>query len=86
MPATLYLVRAHWDADARVWVATSEDVPGLVTEAGTLEELRDKVLAMVPELIEANGITSDLAEIAVHILAEQTARIANPAANAGAAP
>ena len=27
------LVTAEWDDEAKVWVATSEDVPGLVTEA-----------------------------------------------------
>jgi len=26
-------VSANWDGDAKVWVATSDDVPGLVTEA-----------------------------------------------------
>jgi predicted RNase H-like HicB family nuclease len=34
-----YFVRAEWDTDAAVWVATSDDVPGLVTEAVTLEAL-----------------------------------------------
>ena len=62
-------------------MATSEDVPGLVTEAGTLEKLRTKLLVMIPELMEANAITSDLAEFAVHIMAEQTTRIANPSAS-----
>ncbi|MBN3895902.1 MAG: DUF1902 domain-containing protein [Nostoc sp. NOS(2021)] len=32
-------VHAFWDKDAEVWVATSEDVPGLVTEASTIESL-----------------------------------------------
>ena len=78
MPRTLILVRAHWDDEALVWVATSEDVPGLVTEAETMEELREKVLVMIPELLEANGIAFDWPEIPVHIMSEQTARIANP--------
>jgi hypothetical protein len=30
-----YFVRAEWDAEAAVWVAASDDVPGLVTEAET---------------------------------------------------
>ena len=30
-------VRAEWDEDAGVWVATSDDVPGLVAEADTAE-------------------------------------------------
>ena len=50
-----YLVNAEWDADASVWVATSDDVPGLVTESDTLEALQSKVQIMVPELLEANG-------------------------------
>ena len=45
----LIVVRANWDEDASVWVATSHDVPGLVTEADTLEQLRDKLLAIIPE-------------------------------------
>ena len=50
-----YLVNAEWDADASVWVATSDDVPGLVTESETLEALQSKIQIMVPELLEANG-------------------------------
>ncbi len=75
---TLILVRAEWDDDAKVWVATSADIAGLATEAATLEELRDKVLAMVGELAELNGLASDLPEIPVHIMAGQTARVRNP--------
>ena len=33
------MVYALWDAEAGVWVATSEDVPGLATEADTIEQL-----------------------------------------------
>lgn len=32
-------VRAEWDEEAKVWVATSDDVPGLVAEADTAETL-----------------------------------------------
>jgi len=28
----IYFVRAEWDEEAKVWVATSDDVPGLVTK------------------------------------------------------
>ena len=81
----LILIRAQWDEDAAVWVATSEDLPGLVTEADTLEVLRDKVLVMVPERLDANDLISDLPELTIHILAEQTARIPNPSPRADAA-
>jgi predicted RNase H-like HicB family nuclease len=48
-------IRADWDPEAAVWVATSDDVPGLATEADTLEALSTKLEVMVPELLDANG-------------------------------
>jgi predicted RNase H-like HicB family nuclease len=48
-------VNAEWDPEAKVWVATSEDVPGLITEAGTVEALAEKLSVIIPELLEANG-------------------------------
>ena len=48
-------VSAEWDPEAKVWVATSDDVPGLITEADTVEALAEKLSVMVPELLEANG-------------------------------
>jgi predicted RNase H-like HicB family nuclease len=48
-------VRAEWDDEALVWVATSDDVPGLVTEAETTEALMDKLKIMIPELLDANA-------------------------------
>ena len=50
-----YIVSATWDDEAKVWVAESDDVPGLVTEAPTEEALLKKLEALVPELLEANG-------------------------------
>ena len=48
------VIQATWDDEARVWVAESDDVPGLITEADTLELLLEKLRVMIPELIEAN--------------------------------
>ena len=48
-------IRAEWDPEAGVWVATSDDVPGLATESETLEALSVKLESMVPELLDANG-------------------------------
>lgn len=47
-------VRAEWDEEAEVWVATSDDVPGLVAEADTTEALLAKLHVLIPELLEAN--------------------------------
>jgi hypothetical protein len=49
-------VHADWDAEASMWVATSHDVPGLATEADTVEALIRKLEAMIPELLAANSI------------------------------
>jgi len=49
------LVRADWDPEANLWVADSDDVPGLATEADTVERLIAKVDVMIPELLELNG-------------------------------
>ena len=47
-------VKAFWDSEARVWVAESDDVPGLVTEADTMEQLIDKLHILIPELLQEN--------------------------------
>jgi len=50
-------VRVEWDDEACVWVATSDDVPGLATEEDTMEGLIKKLKIIIPELLDANGIT-----------------------------
>lgn len=51
-----FFIRAEWDDESQVWVATSDDVPGLVTEGETLEQLIQKLKIMIPELLDANGV------------------------------
>lgn len=50
-----FLVTAEWDEEAGVWIATSDDIPGLVTEAATLDALLERVMAITPELLEDNA-------------------------------
>ncbi|MDZ8035359.1 MULTISPECIES: DUF1902 domain-containing protein [unclassified Nostoc] len=52
-------VSAFWDSEVNVWVASSDNLPGLVTEASTIEMLTAKLKAMIPELIELNRVESD---------------------------
>lgn len=52
-------VKAIWDEEAHVWVAQSDDVVGLVTEAETLELLVVKLASMIPELLELNGLAKE---------------------------
>jgi len=55
MPAT-YRIQADWDPEACVWYASSDDVPGLATEAETIELLTQKLRVMIPELLAANSV------------------------------
>ncbi len=51
-----FVVRAHRDDESGGWWADSDDLPGLVTEAATYQELADRVIAVVPELCAANNV------------------------------
>lgn len=48
-------IKFRWDAEEAVWIATSEDVPGLVLESGSFDALVERVKQAVPELIALNG-------------------------------
>ena len=65
------IVKAIWDQEVSVWVATSEDVPGLATEAATAEELEQKLQVMIPELLKANGRPCGQKGVPVHLLTER---------------
>jgi hypothetical protein len=52
----LYRVTAEWDSESGVWVAESDDVPGLIAEAASPNLLREKLRLLIPELLELNGV------------------------------
>ena len=58
-PHGVYEVLARWDTEAGVWVAESEDVPGLVAEADSPNVLAQKLRTLIPELLELNGASND---------------------------
>ena len=43
-----------WDNESAVWIATSEDVPGLVLEDESLDALQQRVEVAIPELLALN--------------------------------
>lgn len=53
-----YNVKLTWDGEASMWVATSDDVPGLVLESNSYDALIEKVKVAIPELLELNNNTS----------------------------
>ncbi|MDA8384496.1 MAG: DUF1902 domain-containing protein [Betaproteobacteria bacterium] len=71
MPTKTYTVSCEWDAEASVWYVADSDVPGLVTEAATLEELEAKLLRMVPELIELNESGAAPATVPFELIARK---------------
>jgi hypothetical protein len=46
-----YLISLTWDSEASVWIATGDDIPGLVLESGSLDALIERVRFAVPELL-----------------------------------
>lgn len=52
-----YVIKFTWDEEAAVWVATSDDIPGLVLESGSFDALAERVRYVVPELLELNKLT-----------------------------
>lgn len=53
-----YIINLTWDNEENVWIAQSEDVPGLVLESGSFDALLERVRFAVPELLQLNSSTS----------------------------
>ena len=68
------VVTADCDPEAGVWVATSRDLRGLVTEAETIEALRAKLPGMILDLLEEAGVSDMPASI--EIIARVSDRLA----------
>jgi len=49
-----YVINFKSDEKACVWIALSDDVPGLVLEHGSLDALMERVRVAVPEVLEVN--------------------------------
>ena len=50
-----YVIKLMWDNQAAVWVATSDDIPGLILESGSLDALIERVRYAAPELLSLEG-------------------------------
>lgn len=53
-----YVITFTWDDEADVWIATSEDIPGLVLESGSFDALLERTRFAIPELLELNLLES----------------------------
>ena len=50
-----YIINFTWDQEADVWIATSDDIPGLVLESGSFDALLERTRFAVPELLSLNA-------------------------------
>ncbi|MCY4200037.1 MAG: DUF1902 domain-containing protein [Gammaproteobacteria bacterium] len=50
----IYFAEISWDDEAGVWYILDTDVPGLVAEAASHQDMACKVLELVPDLYELN--------------------------------
>ena len=49
-----YKIQVLWDDEARVWIATSTDIPGLVLESGSVDALIERVRVAALELLDVD--------------------------------
>jgi len=47
------------DEKVGVWIATSDDVPGLVLESRSYEDIEQRAKCVVPKLLELNKVAFD---------------------------
>ena len=70
-------VLAHWDPDAGVWWAESDDIKGLVAESETIEGLLADLRQILPDLMQLNhGINQS---VQINLLADRTEGVHIPA-------
>ena len=58
-----------WDEEAKVWIATSEDVYGLILEDESLDNLMKRVFIAIPDLLETQK--KDNIKISVNCVASR---------------
>jgi len=50
-----YKIMFTWDSEASVWIATSDDVPGLVLEDSSFDSLLRETQLAIPTLLALNN-------------------------------
>jgi hypothetical protein len=67
MECTVSLI---WDNEAYVWLASSNEVPGLALESGSLDALMERVKFAIPDLLELKDT-----ELKINFQAERLAEV-----------
>jgi Domain of unknown function (DUF1902) len=74
-----FVIHALWDAEAGVWVGSSDVIP-VVSEAATLETLIARLRLIAPEMIAENGLAAPGETVTLEVVAERSEAVALPAA------
>ena len=69
-----YLIILTWDDEASVWIAESNDIPGLILEDESFDTLVERVRIAVPDLLEQEK--SNLSRTKLRFRAERLAVVA----------
>jgi len=69
-----YTISLFWDDEASVWIAESQDLPGLILESESFDTLVERVKNAVPELLELSGNVHN--QYKLHFKAERLAVVA----------
>ncbi len=70
-----FVVTAVWEAENAVWVATSDDIPGLIVESEHYDQLLALVTELAPELIRDNRVSTAGRAPEIRLIAERGAPI-----------
>ena len=63
-----------WDDEASVWIAESNDIPGLILESNSFDDLVERVKIAVPDLLDHGEKAHSPAKL--HFKAERLAVVA----------
>jgi hypothetical protein len=69
-------VKAAFDKDAGVWFVRDSNVPGLATEAPSLDGLVEKLSVMIPELLNGDDSEAVRFTLTVHVIAGKRTAVA----------
>ena len=69
-----YTIIFSWDDEASVWIAESQELPGLILESGSFDALVERVKIAVPDLLELDK--KDHVQVKLHLKAERLAVVA----------
>ncbi len=70
-----FTIDARWDGDAKIWLTTSTDVPGLVVEAESWPAMIEEVRLVLPDLLELSA--QDSGKLSLTFKAEQHLELAS---------